>query len=302
MPEDSYPSYTSNSLAVFQQPIHHSLFAFEVIPLVLSEKVRVQLRNHWFIQLRQKQEQLLQLEINSEIREYDTGHPDALLALYAGEKCLMWPGKCITLHGWRYAENSLKLTVSEITYPFIAALGDQEFQNNIADQDLRAIRPPLAICTFAITTDQMLVLTVRGNTTNVYPGRFYGQGGNPTSVEVNILQHQLEELHEEILLSPDEVIHDSLQFHGIVEDREAFPGKPDLIGTVNISLSAQELKRRFESRPPEQRPSDIANIHFIPLNKENLFHFLKNETQPKDFCPPAHGGLMLIGLFLFGNE
>lgn len=301
MLEDSDLFPTSNSLVVFQQPIHHSLIAIEEILLEFSENVLLQLRNHWFIQLRHKQLQLLQQEITTEIREYDKGLPGGPLALYSSEKCLMWPGKCVTLLNWKYETDGLKLTVSEITYPFIAALGDEEFQKSVADQNLKAIRPPLAVCTFAITTDQMLVLTVRGKTTNVYPGRFYGQGGNPASVHFSLLQHQLDELNEELLLSPDEVIHDSLQFYGIIEDCGAFPRKPDLIGTVQIKLSSQELSARFYSRPSHQRPPDVADIKLIPFNGNALRTFLDSETQPTDFCPPAHGGLLLIWQHHFGK-
>jgi hypothetical protein len=301
MPEDSDLFPTSNSLVVFQQPIHHSLIAIEEILLEFSESVFLQLRNHWFIQLRKKQLQLLQQEITSEIRGYDKGHPEGLLALFAGEKCLMWPGKCVTLLHWKYDTDGLKLTVGEITYPFIAALGDEEFQKSVADQNLKAIRPPLAVCTFAITTDRMLVLTVRGKTTNVYPGRFYGQGGNPTTAHFSLLQHQLDELNDELLLAPDEVIHDSLQFNGIIEDCEAFPRKPDLIGTVQLKLSSQELADRFYSRPSHQRPTDVADIRLIPFNANALRDFLDSETQPTDFCPPARGGMRLISQFHFGK-
>lgn len=295
-----FPS--SSALIVFPEPLSGSQISFQEIPFPLSEKAKSKLSAHWLEQLRKKQSQLALQGIESTIRNDFALDGELNAALYVNEQPVMWPGSCITLREWNLDEGHFRMAISKISYPFIAALSDPEFKFLFSEEELAAIRPPLAICTFAVTTDQMLMLTVRGKTTNVYPGRFYGQGGNPTSVDLNLLRHQLEELHEELLISPDEVIQDSLQFHGIVEDSESFPGKPDLIGTVNSSLSAQELQRRFDLRPSEQRPSDVAHIHFIHLDQESLFHFLKNETQPKDFCPPAYGGLMLIGSFLFGKE
>jgi hypothetical protein len=301
MADRAYQFPTSSALIVFPKPLTGSQVSFQEIPFPLSEKAKSRLSAHWLEQLRKKQSQLALQGIGATIRNDFVLDGELNASLFVNEQPVMWPGSCITLREWNLDEGHFRMVISKTSYPFIAALSDPDFTFLFSEDERSSIRPPLAICTFAITTDQMLVLTVRGKTTNVYPGRFYGQGGNPTSVEVNLQQHQLEELQEELILSPDEVIQDSLQFHGIVEDSEAFPGKPDLIGTLNISLSAQELQRWFDLRPPDQRPSDVAHIRFIHLDEESLLHFLKDETQPNDFCPPAHGGLMLIGLFLFGS-
>jgi len=300
--ESTHQFPTSRTLVIFSEPLHSSEIIFKEEPIRFSQSILKHLAGHWKLQLQSKQQDLTELGISSIIKSFSANIKVPLDALFVNDKPVMWPGQCITLRDWQIEDHSAKLLVNEISYPFIAALGDIEFVKRISKENLPALRPPLAICTFAITTDNFLVLTVRGNATPVYPGRFYGQGGNPDSSKINILHHQLEEMKEEILIESNEVIAESMKFFGIIEDEETFPGKPDLIGTVKVFLSSKEVKKRFDSRSLEARPADVSDIRFIQFDKESLFHFLKNETQPKDFCPPAYGGLMLVGLFQFGNE
>jgi len=301
MNEINFRFPNSSSLAIFSQPLSSKSISFEKSPLTFSEKILQQVTEHWILQLRQKQYQLSKKGIPAKIKSYSSFHDHNLDALFVNEKPVMWPGSCVTLRDWHVNNGSAILFVSELSYPFIAALSDENFLNKLHDENFHSLRPPLAVCTFAITSDSFLVLTVRGIATPVYPGRFYGQGGNPQHSQIDLLQHQLEEMEEELLIKPDEVMHDSLKFFGIVEDQENFPRKPDLIGTVKISLSSHELKDRFESRLHNNRPPDVADTRLIHFDDENLFDFLKSET-PKNFCPPAHGGLLLVGMREFGVD
>ena len=300
--ESAYQFPTSRTLVIFNEPLHSSEILLKEEPIRFSKSVLELLSEHWKSQLNHKQQALAKRGVTSTIKNYSSDNEIILDALFVNDKAVMWPGRCVSLRDWGMKDYSATLFVSEISYPFISALSDQNFLKNFSDENLARMRPPLAVCTFAITSDNFLVLTARGISTNVYPGRFYGQGGNPDSSNINLLYHQLEEMQEEILIEPHEVIQDSLKFFGIIEDQETFPRKPDLIGTVKVSLSAEELEKRFESRTLEQRPSDVADVRFVPFDEKSLFHFLKSETQPKDFCPPAHGGLILVGLFQFGKE
>ncbi|MFI5136113.1 MAG: hypothetical protein ACHQD9_09695, partial [Chitinophagales bacterium] len=162
MNENNFRFPNSSALIIFPQPLFPSAISFEKFPLVFSEKVLQQVTDHWILQLKQKQHQLSEKGIPSEIKSYSASGNFDLDALFVNEKPVMWPGRCVTLRDWRVEDKSVTLFVSELSYPFIAALSDKNFLNNFHDENLRSLRPPLAVCTFAITSDNFLVLTVRG--------------------------------------------------------------------------------------------------------------------------------------------
>ncbi|MEO6167430.1 MAG: hypothetical protein ABIO46_14155 [Chitinophagales bacterium] len=288
-------------LLEFKKALSPSAISFSGIPLSFSSDVMKQLVLHWQQQLKNKQASLRVSGIMSEIRPFDHSTNDYLNALYVNEKLVLWPGTAITLRDAKIMDDAVVMFVSDISYPFISALNNVALRKSLGMESMSPLRPPLAICTYSITSDNYIVLTVRGNTTNVYPGRLYGQGGNPTTTSVDIVQHQVEEMQDELLLEPGEIFTGTFRFFGIVEDLESFPGKPDLIGTVQLKFSSKELLERFETRPPENRPPDVADIRLVSFDREGLHHLLLEETKALDYCPPAHGGLLLLARREFGN-
>ena len=299
---NSFPKLsTSNILFVFSKPLLPSQILFINKEISFSTQTINALTLNWEAQLKKKRDQLLQKDIFSEIRTYPNENKVLLNALYVNEKPVMWPGNAITLRNWVVEDDKAQLTVSAISYPFISALNDFRFLDAIESPIETFLRPALAICTFAITSDGFIVLTKRGDFTNVYPGRLYGQGGNPSEIDFDLLSHQVTEMEEEIMTYPIEVATDSLRFGGVIEDLETFPGKPDLVGWVNISLSSGEVKKRIEDRPPNDRPGDVSSVLFIHLNETSFSNFLKQHNS-SEFCPPAHGGLLLMGFFRFGEK
>lgn len=293
---------SSRILSLFKKPLTANAISFHHLPLTFSQKVLSELIDHWNLQLQKKKNTLRSKNISSEIKFYSLFNRNEINALYVNDKAVMYPGDTITLRDFIVNENEVQLVVSEILYPFITALSDKNFIAKIPASENKNLRPSLAVCTFAITADNFLVLTIRGEHTNVYPGRFYGQGGNPTNWNVDLLQHQLDEMKEELMLNKEEVQIESLRFCGLVEDLETFKGKPDLIGYVNIFLTSKELKIRFDARPKNERPADVADIFFIPFTKKSITNFLEHETKPSQFCPPAYGGLKMIESIFWGDE
>lgn len=259
--------------------------------MAIPVKAMEALEEIWTQQLREKQTALYNAGIIATISKGETHY--SLPSLYVNEKPVMWPGTAVTLRDAQINNGQVQLTVSAIPYPFISALNHAGFRRQ-SGLDAFALRPPFAICTFAVTSDDMLVLTVRGQTTNVYPGRIYGQGGNPQHALFNIVAHQLEEMADELMVSPFEVEVDSFQFYGLVEDLELFPRKPDLVGSVRLRMTAAALLSRYEERPEQDRPPYVAKLLCIPFNKNALEHFLQYEKSVTDFCPPAYAGLTRI--------
>lgn len=282
---------TSRILLDFSQPVPADNIIIMHEPLAIPDRAMEAMEEYWAHQLKEKQTALYDAGIMATIRMDRTLH--SLPSLYVNEKPVMWPGTAVTLRNAQINSGLVQLTVSDIPYPFIAALNHAGFERQ-SGLDALALRPPLAICTFAITNDNMLVLTVRGQTTNVYPGRIYGQGGNPQQASFDIVAHQLEEMADELMVAPFEVDADSFQFYGLVEDLELFPRKPDLVGIVRLRMTAAALLSRFEQRPEQDRPPDVVKVLCIPFNKKTVTHFLQHEKSMADFCPPAYAGLRLL--------
>ncbi|MBX7107604.1 MAG: hypothetical protein K1X61_03050 [Chitinophagales bacterium] len=282
------PDITSRILLDFKHPVTAANITIRPEPFTIPPTAFAPLKDYWTQQLKEKQSALQKAGIISVIKS-DTAH-GALATLYVHEKPVMWPGTAVTLRDATIINGQVLLTVSDIPYPFIAALNDAAFltQSGLHGLDLR---PPLAVCTFAITTDNMLVLTQRGQTTGVYPGRLYGQGGNPHDAQFNIIEHQLEEMADELLVAPEEADADSFRYYGLAEDLESFPRKPDLVGIVRLRMDASTLLARNREWPAEDRPPDVASLLCVPYNKQALDQFLLQEKTAADFCPPAYAGL-----------
>jgi hypothetical protein len=293
-------SSTSRILLDFKQPLPADALLIRSEPISFSEATLQQLRQHWQDQLLKKQSALFASGVYAEIKPYAATGNDIPDALFVDKKPVMWPGNAITLRDVRLKDGHVLITASEISYPFIGALRDAAFRSNLDATGLINIRPLLAICTFAITTDHLLILTVRGITTNVYPGRLYGQGGNPARLPFTIIEHQLDELKDELLINREEVDETSFRFYGLIEDLEQFPGKPDLIGTVRLKLSSSEVQQRFDTRSLSSRPPDAEEISMIPFEKKTMQHYLAQATKASDYCPPAFGGLVLLMQHEFG--
>lgn len=288
--------YFSNSriITAFDTPLTAEEIKILLHPLLLSQEDLTLLSENWMEQLNEKKRQLAIQGTGSVIKKYEPGHTDDV-ALYVNDKPVMWPGACITLLQSSFLDSKLHLIVSKISYPFISALSNEEFRRKMSGSPLLHLRPPLAICTFAITSDYYVVLTVRGQHTNVYPGRFYGQGGNPSSAHVDLIDHQVEEMKDELFANENDIDMTSFRFLGLVEDAELFPRKPDLIGLVNLKVDKDTVKANFYKRDKKERPADAAELRFLSLNERPLFSFLKKEFREQDFCPPAFSGLYLVG-------
>lgn len=295
-------SDTCRLLLGLNQPLRADAVLLNSEPLLLPRSIARQLSDHWHKQLKLKQEALRLSGVRSIIKPFAHTVHDMSEALFVDDKAVMWPGSAITLRAAQVEDDKLRMQVSEVSYPLIGALGDPEFRKAIHDAGLTLIRPPLAYCTFAITSDHFMVLTKRGVTTNVYPGRYYGQGGNPASMDVSVAEHQLDEMKDEILADRDEVDEASFRFYGLVEDLEEYPGKPDLIGSVRLRITASRLQFRMQSRPASSRPPDAADIRMIPFNKDAMQDFVLHTTSAKDYCPPAFGGLQLLMQHEFGSR
>ncbi|MEP7128940.1 MAG: hypothetical protein ABI729_08735, partial [Chitinophagales bacterium] len=217
----------SRILLDFNQPLPAENISILQQQLSIPATVITILIEHWARQLKDKQSALRNAGIESVIGlEPEHVGNDLLQSLFVNGKPVMWPGTAVTLRKVKMENEKVQLTVSEIPYPFITALNNAVFNKNSGLHSLQ-LRPPLAICTFVITSDHQLILTMRGEETNVYPGRYYGTGGNPANIQFNIVQHQLEEIADELLLQPEEVDATTFRFQGLVEDLELFPGKPD---------------------------------------------------------------------------
>jgi hypothetical protein len=291
------------SLHVFGKVVNGNDVTFVDSPLDSPDGVDETVRANWDSQLRRKKDDLTNKGTYAEIRPYvESGTSSPLNALYKGSKPVMWPGTVISLKKVRESGSGIGLAVGQTSFPFISAISDPEISDLYTKQGIPIPRPALAICTYAITTDGKIVLTQRGPKTNMYPGRMYGQGGNPETTSISVIDHQKDEMQDEILVGSDDYDSGNFEFGGIVEDNEGLPRKPDLIGWIPINLSSEDVEKRIYSRAEEDRPNDAVGVVFAPSDKNGLFKYLTEETNPVDFCPPAHAGLVVYGAHKFGRD
>lgn len=218
-------------LHTFQNPIKGQNILLREVTIKHPNGVEDLIRNNWDKQLTTKQTQLTEQGISGlTIQPY---HGDKSLtplnALYEAGIAKMWPGPAITLVSFKENYPMVELKVAQTYFPFIAALNNPQIRNLYISQSIEIPRPSLGICTFAETNDGRLTLTVRGQRTNMYPGRLYDQGGNPLFPTVNPVEHQIAEMSDEILVNPESYNPRKMEFGGITEDKEMLPGKPDLV-------------------------------------------------------------------------
>ncbi len=271
--------------------------------LIVPPGVEEAIRTTWNRELQTKQAELAQIGDVTSIGEHSEKiSGNTLDALYADERRIMWSGPQVTLKEIAKEFCSInprvRLFVSPTHYAFTTGLSDPEVIALYVKYGVERPRPPLAICTFAITPDNEGILTVRGPRANKYPGRKYGQGGDPRTSDVNIVDHQIREMKDEILVGPEEYNPREFQFGGIVEDREMLPGKTDLISWVRINLGFDEVDDRVRNRA--RHPNDAVAIASFPATDEGLMRYVST-LDPQGYNPPTIAGLVLYGKMNFGE-
>ncbi len=300
---------TWNTYVVFDTPVNGSSLAFWNKPLPLPEGVDELVRENWDNELKAKQATIP----GSIIKPY---HKDLsqnpLNAIYdANGKCFAWPGPGISLSGDIHYEPInldsddilLFIDVGQTSYPFSAAAKDPRIVELYKSQNIPFPGPILGISTFAKTLDDQLSLTVRGPKVR-WPDRFYAPGGQPEYVTENIVTHQLDELSDELMIGMNDYLYGKRDFifGGIVQDKEIAPGKPELVGWVNLNLTSEDIKYKVRSRPLDKRPNDVIDVAFAPAKEGQLFEYLTHAVKPEQFVSMTHGGLVLYGLHNFGDE
>ncbi len=282
----------------FEKLLGGESIKFTEVPLVIPPGIDPIIWANWNRQLRDKQQEMAIKGEHLEIRPYDQNSKLNALYNHNGE-IKMWPGSVVTLIGVEENTGKVVIKVAKASYPYIAAINSPEVDELYSYNLLPKPRPALAVCTFALTSDNNLTMTVRGERTNVYPSRKYGQGGNPQNPKDDIVKHQMHEMEEEISVEPSDYDPSGFRFAAVVEDKEEFPGKTDLVGWVPVNLSSEEIARRVKTR--EKHPNDAVAVAFVPMTPDGLMKHLI-ETDPKTYCPPAYAGLVVYGFFANGVE
>jgi hypothetical protein len=282
---------------LFDRPKKSDEINFREAPLEVPPGVEELVRRSWLEQLRRKQRGLRDIDHPTSIRRVE----GALPSLYEGPKRIMWPGPVVSLKAVRVNGKYVDLFVGKTTYPFIRALGEQPVTELYEGHQMKKPLPALGIGTYAITVDDRMVFTLRGNHTAMYPGRIYGQGGNPEHPYTDLVEHQLNEMEDEILVRRSETDLKTLRLMGIVRDEETFKGKPCLMGWVKVKVTAEELKKRMRKRPLRDRPSDAIDIVCIPATPSELSEYIST-TPSQEWCPTGQGGVVLYGHYHFGKK
>jgi hypothetical protein len=275
---------TLDTLVQFDRPISGGRIKFTEAflppqPAGIEELVAIS----WDRQLRVKKADMFrENQLWAKGTHYDPVSDNRLDALYDNDgQRRMYSGPVVTL----------MRVVIDVSEPEV----DKQYQHH----GIIKPRPSLAICTYAQTLDNCFTATVRGPGTTMYPGRKYGQGGNPQSPEITIIEHQIKENADEILVTPEDYNPEDFKFSGVVVDLEDLPNKPDLAGFVPVQLNSEEIKRRVSNRV--KHPNDSVDVAFIPADPEGLQKYMIT-TDPKEFTPGGFGTLLENGRVIYGSD
>jgi 8-oxo-dGTP pyrophosphatase MutT (NUDIX family) len=196
-------------------------------------------------------------------------------SVYRGRTRILWPGRVFAL---RAIERNSALTfhLAPVNFAWITA--------GVPRAHI------FGIVTFAITSDRFIILTLRGDRANVYPGSLHGNGGNPDRIE-SVEEHQIRETEEEIGVRRSEIVRDSMRFGGIGTNLIApLPGKPVLSGWLHLSIPARKVIRRVRAVPVDDRPGDAVDVQAVKLDAPAVDSLLKR----RDVCPSALAGLAIL--------
>lgn len=277
----------------FEESILDSNIKFSEIPISIPEKIEKIAVERWNSKIEKESQKYSETEIKPHT---STSSGQIMNALYIDKKMTHYPGKQISLVGINQEGNNVSIGVSQIYYPYVVVLQDGEFAEINAQQKNQIM--PLHLCTFAITTDSKIALTVRGPKLMSYPNTLWGEGGNPETPATDIIEHQQREMLEEILVKPEE--SSQFRFMGVATIK--LPHKntfldilPGLLGYTHVNLSSKEIKERVLERPMSQRPDDAIDVVFCPATPEGLSDYLSERTSIFQYCPTGHAGLILYG-------
>ncbi len=296
---------TWEPLKIFNKPVKGHNIRFvptgAEIPEILVQKAQLS----WNNELKELQAKLKHQEgIESDIRPYHENLTSQRWnALYGADRCIRWPGPCLALIDLNEQESNheaeVDLVVAQSYRPFFNILNDPDSKKILKKHGLSKWMPPLDICTYLITQDGKIALSLRGPKVT-YQNMYYGIGGNPETLEVSIIQHQQQEIADEVQLSPDEY-QPNFYFGGLVTDQDLHPGKPSLDGWIGIPQDSEELVKIFSQRPIELREPDAIEVHFAPTSEDALFDFIVKKGA-NSFCAPGLGALSLFGYHHFGQS
>jgi hypothetical protein len=245
----------------FYKPLRSEYIEVRQAPhLVDVESVK----ESWKGKLLAMQEKLSLEGITTKIQPYGD-----LSALYEEERPLMWPGENVTLVSYKWKDTAF-------------------------DSDKR---PSFGISTIVLTSDNQLVLTLRGTRTSMYPNRLCGIGGVPESCREGIYTHQKKELKEEADLEHTE--YRTLFFDALVEDQEAHKRGVVLTGHTTTYLATKEILERVKRRT--HQPPDVHSLIALSALEGELFEALASRA-PSEFVPTTLGGLICYGEHQFGKE
>lgn len=292
---------------LFETPVNGRDVNFIDIPLQKPDELDERIKKDWHGQLLAKQKELRVAGIFSEIRPYHKDKSESPLdALYGETAAIQWPGPTVSLteieRDLSYGRNRLYLKAGQSFYPYTSALRNPDIIELYRSQGISVPRKSLGICTPTITSDNKLTLTVRGIKTNQYPGRLYPPGGQPLFTNTDVVEHQVDEIEDEVLIRPDEYNQDEFLFGGVVVDQEALVDKPDLVGWVRVNLDAGDIRERVLKREQKDRPNDAVAVVFAPATETGLMDYLVEKTHPIMYCPPTLGALWVYGRVNFGQD
>jgi 8-oxo-dGTP pyrophosphatase MutT (NUDIX family) len=201
----------------------------------------------------------------------------------------LFDGQMCRLESWQATPDSLHLTLSQTSYkPF---LGTNLTHPDLADQyGPKILANPVGVSPALITADNFLMLGRRNASVAYYPNRIHPFAGAMDPNDPDPFAAIRRELHEELSLTPADLLPDGLRCTGIAEDLSI--RQPELIFTAHSTRTRQEIESRLDD-------TEHHSAWAIAATREAIESALASS---EDFTPVAIASILLYGRNQFGKS
>ncbi len=195
------------------------------------------------------------------------------------------------------------LTVEKVIYSEIEALKNPDYRKLFEEKEMRLPFGPIAPALAIITADGYIVSSIRGTSTNKYPGAVWGFGGDIDNPNITIGDH-IEKVEKKEELSSFRGISPQYLALGLVFDHVLMKHDMPILAQYPVPFS---MITKGEKYLP-----DVESVKAISSRRDDLGEFITDnyvDTQlpdsPKWVGKPNaawSGDLFRVGQFLYGDS
>jgi hypothetical protein len=245
------------------------------------------------------------LELQLKEEKGDDGHMRyGLYARKPGDAA--FKGNMVAGYQYRFVEFNAKdqvLTVEKVIYSEIEALKNRTYRELFEQNNMKLPFGPIAPVLAIITADGYIVSSIRGTSTNKYPGAIWGFGGDIDNPNITVGDH-IEKVEKKEELTSFRGINPQYLALGLVFDKVLMKHDMPILAQYPVPFS-------MITKGDKYLP-DVENVTPISARREDLERFIV-ENYVDTLLPdspawighpsaPWSGDLFRVGQFLYGDS